>query len=152
MEVSCSFKSLVGGICGFDTRDRGHGDRVVPLLSCTKDISNHLLSWSFSGPKNEIDLVLCRAGIFKEPDSINTMTICPFHRGKLGIGWKRGASRCRIPAEISKHGTSKNKKTSWPIGDRGLSKDDSQLILRQTGIFVQAGSGRYYFLTVYHNV
>jgi len=78
MEVCCSFKSLAGGICGFDTRERGHGDRVVPLLSCSKDVANHLLAWSFSGPQNEIDLLLCRAGIFKKPDSIQRNLVLPW--------------------------------------------------------------------------
>lgn len=139
--MCCSFKSKVGGTCGFDSGDRRQEDKVVPLLSCKKPISNHLVSWSFSGPESEVDLILCRAGIFKAPDSLDTMTICPLHRGKLGVGWKRGSSRCRIPAAISKHGL-KGKK-SWPTGDRGLTREDSKLVLRETGTFVQPGSGIY---------
>ena len=90
MEVCCSFKSLVGGTCGSDSRVRRHEEQVVPLLSCNKEIANHLASWSFSGPESEVDLLLCRAGIFKMPDSISDMMICPLYRGKLGVGWKSG--------------------------------------------------------------
>ena len=115
MEVCCSFKSIVGGICGSDSRDRKHEVRVVPLMSCRKDIANHLASFSFSGPVNEVDLILCRAAIFKVPDTLNEMTICPLHRGKLGLGWTSGSTRCRIPAELSSHG--KGSRKIWPKGD-----------------------------------
>ena len=33
MEMSCSFKSLVGGICGFDRRDRKKETQIIPLLA-----------------------------------------------------------------------------------------------------------------------
>ena len=107
MEVCCTFKSIVGGVCGSDYRDRKHEVQVVPLRSCTKDIVNHLATWSFSGPVNEIELILSRAAIFKVPDSLGTMTICPLHRGKLGLGWTRGSTRCRIPDVLSNHGKGK---------------------------------------------
>ena len=143
MEVCCSFKWIVGGICGSDSRDRKHEVQVVPLTSCTRDITNHLASLSFSGPGNEVDLLLCRAGMFKEPHSLNIMTICPLHRGKLGVGWKRGSSRCRVPAALSNHG--KGSRKTWPMGDRGLGKQDSELVLQKTGVFVQVGSGKILF-------
>jgi hypothetical protein len=140
MEVCCSFKSIVGGICGSDSRDRKHEVRVVPLTSCRKDIANHLALFSFSGPMNEIDLILCRAAIFNIPDTLNEMTICPFHRGKLGLGWTSGSTRCRIPAELSNHG--KGSKKVWPKGDRGLGKQGSEVVLEKTGVFIPAGSGK----------
>ena len=87
MELCCSFKSIVGGNCGFDSRDQSREVQVVPLTSCAKDIANHLAAFSFSGPQTEVELILCRAGIFQTPDSAVSMTICPLHRGKLGIGW-----------------------------------------------------------------
>ena len=98
MEVCCSFKTIVGGICGPDSRDEKQDVTVIPLVSCTREITKHLRSFAFSGPENEIDLILSRAAIFKIPVDVNDMTICPFHRGKLGLGWTRGAStRCRVP-------------------------------------------------------
>ena len=52
METCCSFKSLVGSSCGFDAKDRKRQNQIVPLVSCSKDIS---------GSQNEINLILCRA-------------------------------------------------------------------------------------------
>ena len=62
MEACCSLKSLVGSSCGFDAKDRNCQTQTVPLLSCPKNISKHLMKLSFSGPQNEIDLILSRAG------------------------------------------------------------------------------------------
>ena len=64
MEVCCTFKPTVGGVCGSDCRDRNYEVQVVPLQSCTKDIVNHLVTWSFSGSESEIELILSRAAIF----------------------------------------------------------------------------------------
>ena len=58
--------------------------------------------------------------------------ICPAHRGALGIGWRRSAN------ERSRHSDDVLKK---PRADRGLSKADSQLVLRESGIFPPVGSG-----------
>ena len=42
LEGACSYKSFVAsGVCVYDIRDRKRGTEIVPLLSCTKDISNH---------------------------------------------------------------------------------------------------------------
>ena len=88
MEVCCSLKSIVGGLCGADTRNREQDEvLVVPSLSCVKDITTHTASYSFSGPENEVDLILCRAAIFTKPDNITSMSICPLHRAKLGVRW-----------------------------------------------------------------
>ena len=118
MEVCCSFKTIVGA----DSRDEKQDVTVIPLVSCTRDITKHLRSFAFSGPENEIDLILSRAAIFKMPVDVNDMIICPFHRGKLGwvgLGWTRGArTRCRVPQVLSQHG-SKNKK-GLPKGERGI--------------------------------
>ena len=143
MEVCCSFKSLVGGICGFDTRDRKKETQIIPLLACSKDISNHTASLGFLGPKDEVDLILSRVGIFTHPGNINSMTICPLHREKLGLGWRRGSNaRCRMPAVLSNH-DKRGKK--WPKCDRGIGKIDAQIILKKTGVFLQVGSGKLTF-------
>ena len=143
MEACCSFKTIVGSCCGFDAKDRKRQTEIVPLLSCSKNISKHLSALSFSGPENEIDLILSRAALYdKSEDSIKSMTICPYHRAALGISWTRGGgTRCRVPKEISGHGKSKG---SWPKGDRGLSKHESFMILCNTGVFVPPGSGRFF--------
>jgi len=140
MELCCTFKSIVGGICGFDPKDRNRSIEIVPVLSCTRDINKHKSVVSFSGPDDEIDLILCRAGIFSKPHNLSAMTVCPLHRARLGLGWSRGASvRCRVPIVLSNHGNPKGK--SWPKGDRGLGKKESEMLLRKTGVFVPVGSG-----------
>ena len=60
MEVCGSFKTITGGICGSDSRDRKKDIQVVPLSACSKDIENHLSSYSFTGPVNEVELIFCR--------------------------------------------------------------------------------------------
>ena len=144
MEVCRSFKFLVGGICGFDTRDRKKETQIIPLLACSKDISNHTASLGFSGPKDEVDVILSRVGIFTHPGNINSMTICPLHREKLGLGWRRGSNaRCRMPEVLSNH-DKRGKK--WPKCHRGIGKIDAQIILKKTGVFLQVGSGKLTFL------
>ena len=69
MEVYCSFKKIVGGICGYDSRDRKRQAEIVPLSSCKKDITKHLTLFSFSGPENEMDLILCCAASFQKDES-----------------------------------------------------------------------------------
>ena len=64
MEVCCTFRSIAGGVCGADSRDRKQEIRVIPLLTCAKDISKHMSVLSFTGPEDEVDLILCRSGIF----------------------------------------------------------------------------------------
>ena len=138
MDVSCSFKSLAGGSCGIDTRDKGSSlGRVVSLLSCSKDISSHKTSCGgFTGPENEMELILCRVGKFSIPDDASSLTICPLHRARLGTGWSKGASTaCRVPPPISSHSKKR------PKGDRGLNKDESKALLKKTGIFIPIGSG-----------
>ena len=85
--------------------------------------------------ESEVDLILARASIFTIPSDISDMTIYPGHRSSLGIGWRRGSERCRVPAELSKH--AKERKAG-----RGINKALSQTILRRTGIFVPVGSGK----------
>ena len=89
MEACCSLKSLVGSSCGFDAKDRKR--QRIPFLWCTKNISKHWSTLSFSGLQNEIDLVLSRVPLFDQVDErikdIKPMTICPRHRANLGISW-----------------------------------------------------------------
>lgn len=146
MEVCCSFRSIAGGVCGFDRKDKKQEMEVVPLLACTKQISSHMESYHFSGIKDEVDLILSRAGVFKQPQNICSMTICPSHRSNLGLGWSRGSNRrCRVPSLLSNHG---KKSKTWPKCDRGIGKDDAEMILEKTGIFLQVGSGKKVFVIV----
>ena len=106
---------------------------IIPLLACSKRIYGHSTSFGFSGPKDEIELILNLAAIFSPPVNIHSMTTCPSHRAKLGLGWTRGSStRCRVPFQILNHGKSDR---TWPKCDRGIGKRDSQIILKRTGVF-----------------
>ena len=58
------------------------------LSSCTKNISKHWSTLSFSGLQNEINLALSRAALFDQAEErIKSMTICPRHRATLGTSW-----------------------------------------------------------------
>lgn len=148
MEVCCSLKTIAGGICGADSRYPSDRVQLVPLISCTNDIVSHKSAFSFIGPENEVDLILSRAGIFHQPAEIDSMVICPLHRKKLGLGWNRGANiRCTIPSEISNHG--RKSKKHWPKGERGVGKYESELLLQNTGLFIQVGSGNSQLLKIH---
>ena len=99
--------------------------------------------WVFRGQKDEVDLILSQAAMFAQPANISSVTICPLHRAKLGLGWTKGSNtRCRVPEVLSNHG--KGGKT-WPKSDREIGKGDSQIILEKTGVFLQVGSGKLTF-------
>jgi len=68
--VCCSFKSLVGGQCSFDQRDRSQSIEIVPLLSCSKDITRHKSLWQFQDVKSEVDLILAHAAMFTVPQNV----------------------------------------------------------------------------------
>ena len=61
--VSVTVKSLIGGVCGYNSRDRMREPEIVPLLSCTKNIAGHESAFKVTGPEDEIDLILCRTHI-----------------------------------------------------------------------------------------
>ena len=138
MEISCSFFRIVGGQCSQDNRSRAEKNvLIVPLLSCGKNISAHAQSAGVTDVESEIELILARASIFTTPDDISKMTICPAHRSSLGIGWRRGSERCRVPETLSNHGHEKSRKA-----DRGINKALSKTILKRSGIFIPVGSGK----------
>ena len=121
---------MVGGSCGFARRDKKQETQVVPLLACSKPISNHTASLGFSGPKDEVDIIISREAMFAQPANISSMTICPLHRAKLGLGWTKGSNtRCIVPEVLSNHG---KRGRTWPKSDRGIGKRDSQIILEKT--------------------
>lgn len=141
MDVCCSFKSLVGGQCSFDRRNRSQSLEIVPLLSCSKDITWHKSLWQFRDVKSEVDLILALAAMFTVPQNVNTMTICPSHRSSLGLGWTRGTERCRVPLEISEHRKVRGK---CPKADGGINKNFPHFIMKRTGHLAHVGSGRYF--------
>ena len=142
MELNCYFQKLVGGLCASDKRYEKAV--VVPVSSCYRDISGHTHSVEISGVSTEVDLILACTSVFSLPRDIATWTICPAHRSSLGIGWRRGANRCRVPPGLSKHATNGKSRKA----DRGIGKVESKTILQHTGIFVPVGSGQYTFTRV----
>jgi hypothetical protein len=136
MEVTCSFKKITGGVCGLDKRYPN--EIVVPLSSCERDISRHIRSVGILDVKTEVELILARASVFSLPRDFALFTICPVHRSSLGIGWRRTSNRCRAPAAISTHAAKGNTRKAA----RGLSKVESKAILKRTGFFIPAGSGK----------
>ena len=57
----------------------------------------------FSGIETEVELILARCGCFQKPANLSDMAICPVHRAKLGIGWRRTGNLCTIPEVVSGH-------------------------------------------------
>ena len=147
MELNCSFRDIVGGECGLRRTDiekrrfaKSSGEpTIVPLLSCGKDIKAHKSMYSFTDPSEEIDLILCRSGVFRKPNNLQSWTICAHHRYSLGLGWTRGSNtRCRVPFALSSHGKRRGK---WPKCERGINKSQSKIIKDKTGIYISVGSG-----------
>ena len=112
----------------------------VPLLPCVKDIESHKSLWSFTGVTGEQELILLRAAIFTTQQDVSNLTICPFHRSELGIGWRRSSNTCRVPNEIAHHSQGKGN-TKSVKGDRRVGREISKLIFERTGILVPVGSG-----------
>ncbi|KAL9977986.1 hypothetical protein ACROYT_G015455 [Oculina patagonica] len=137
MNACCSFKSLVGGQCSFDRRDRKQSTEIVPLLSCAKNVAQHKSLFQFHDVESKIELILARAAMFNTPKNVEVMTVCPSNRSSLGLGWTRGTERCRVPQDISLHKMVRGK---YPKAERGVNKT-SKLILKRTGHLVPVGSG-----------
>ena len=53
MYVCCSFKSLVDGQWSWNWRHRSQSIEIVPLLSCSKDKTQHQSLWQFQDVKSE---------------------------------------------------------------------------------------------------
>lgn len=139
MESSaCFFLAIVGGQCGFDTKDRTKSVELVPPISCNRDISRQKSAFSITGIENEADLILARGNIFAPPRNIESWTICPRHRASLGVNWKRSSAKCLIPVKLSMHDSNPVKK---PKLELGLSKSGSLTVFKETGIFLLVGAG-----------
>ena len=144
--MACTFSLLVGGECGPDPRSKNQCCQVIPLVSCNKNIIRHKKLLKFSGCDTEIELILARSACFRTPVNIQEMIVCPLHRERLGIGWRRSIRQCSVPEELSGHdGTAKQK------AERGYTLSQSKLILEATGKFVPVGSDKqmFYVLNIF---
>ena len=137
-KMSCSFFEIVGSVCGVDERSRSHTTSVIPLSLCDKDIKSHMKSLQFSGVSTEADLILARCGIFERTESFSKMTICPFHRSSLGIGWRRTSKLCCVPRTASSHSKETDKA---PQAERGINLVNSMKLLELTKELIPVGSG-----------
>ena len=103
MEEKCTFSKKVGGVCGLDKRYKE--TNVVPLLSCKRNVTEHTRGVGLTEDiHTESELILACGSIFVSPSDISTWQICPAQRSRLGISWRRGANRFRVPAVMSSHG------------------------------------------------
>ena len=139
---TCSFQEIVGGQCGFSSKDKAKSVQLVPLLNCTCNIDKHKSTLAFTDVQNEVDLILARARLFSRPQNIDQLKICPRHRETLGLGWKRSSTRCAIPALLSSHSERARER---PQAERGLTKLASQTVLNETGLFIPVGSGEFLY-------
>ena len=137
-KMSCSFSLLVGGECGCDPRSRIPSCGILPLVSCNKSVSSHKKLLKFSGCETEVELILARSACFQTPLNIQEMTICPLHRERLGIGWRRSITLCSVPQRLSDHS-----KDSQKLAERGCTLAQSKFIFETTGEFIPVGSGKY---------
>ena len=139
--LTCSFSSS-DSACSFE----GTGSQIVPLLTCTLDITPHLLNLGVSSGRqqsaereniNEIGLILNRAGQFVATENEKiSMTICPKHRKKLTTDWAgRKSNTCSYPTH---QGPRKSMKKP-----RRINATLSEEIFQMHHATVPIGSGKY---------
>ena len=83
---------------------------------------------NFNGCDTEIKLILAKSACFTTPMNIQEMTICPLHRERLGIGWRRSIIQCSVAEELSRHDDTAKQKAG-----RGCTLLQSKLILQAIG-------------------
>ena len=83
-----------------------------------------------SGINNEVELIKGRSGL----EGLSShATICPAHRGRLGIYWSTNTKHCVIPTEYAFHTKGARRHT-------GISKGASKNIQKKTGQLFPLGA------------
>ena len=136
--MSCSFFNFAGGICGADERSSS-STSIIPFIKCDKEIQKHKKFLKFPGVQTEVELILARCGCFEKPSNFLEMTICPPHRARLGIGWRRPSGLCSVPEVVSGHCKDLRK---VPISQKGINLSQSMKLLEDTNQFLPVGSGK----------
>lgn len=125
----CSFRCFSNKECDISKRYK-HNTVLVPLKSCTKDVSAHL-NGCYKTPSSEVEvewkLCLFRVGLFDEEG--DSFTICPLHRDEYGLGWR--------PSKVCKYPMHDNKQKP----QRGVTKRMSQEIYGRYNILCEIGQG-----------
>lgn len=127
----CSFNDLSVKNCGNIPRNKDTYFVLVPVKSCAKSICAHLrgcLNTSSKDVKDECELILLRAGLFKS-ESTDEMTICPLHRDHFGLGWR--------PSRVCKHPMHNCKQKPA----RGVTRRISLEIFETWGMLCEIGQG-----------
>jgi len=124
--LSCSFASRCDSRCNISSR----GNELLPLNSCSRDISAHLrqIAVAQTSVSSEKELILARVGLFDEDG--RDFTICPKHRDHLGVKFK-ASIKCQHPL----HGNRKGKR------ERGVSLRMSKEIKNKWNVVVPVGAG-----------
>ena len=91
------------------------------ILHATKNVS------SLMDVTLKLSLFQQRVTCFTTSVNIQEMTICPLHRQRLGIGWRRSIIQCSVPEELSGHDDTAKQKA-----ERGCTLLQSKLILQVT--------------------
>ena len=135
--MCCSFFEIAGKVWSEEERSRNRSSLALPLFLCNKDIKNNLQFFQFAGVETEVDLIFATCGIFEKPALFSQMTICPYHRSSLGIGWRASAKLCCVPENVSGHSE------RGPLkAERGLSLRQSTKIYEVTNVLLPVGSGK----------
>ncbi|XP_046547830.1 uncharacterized protein LOC124257741 [Haliotis rubra] len=136
-EANCLLRCSVGltadGPCGvYRAYPKENG--LETLGSCCRDISSHLREVNLCGGRqttrapaadSEGSLISYRIGLFRYDPS---MTVCPYHRYRLGIHW-RPPRKCVFPLHQGSQ-----------LPYKGVSVDMSETLMNQIRVLVPAGS------------
>ena len=136
--MSYSFSNIADGICGADERSSS-SISIIPLTQCNKGIQKHKKFLKFSGVQTEVELILARCGCFEKPLNVLEMTMCPAHRARLGIGWRRPSGLCSVSEVVSGHCKDLRK---VPTLQKGINLSQSKKLLEVTNQFLPLGSGK----------
>ena len=117
---------------------------VVPRLpsyhspSVIRRSEKHKKFLKFSGVQTEVELILARCSCLEKPSNFLEMTICPAHRARLGIGWRRPSGLCSVPEVVPGH----CKDWKVPTPQKGINLSQSIKLLEVTNQFLPVGSGK----------
>ena len=96
-ETVYSFQEIVGGHCGFQTKDRSKSVEVLPLLQCKRNIGAHKSALALSGAENEVELILSRASMFATPRNVEKLSSTSVHATESYLALAGDAPHLNVP-------------------------------------------------------